>query len=238
MEQQSTKARIFQDLVKKGMNPMVAAGWVGNWDVETGGFKQMQEQNPSSGQGGYGWGQWTGPRRQGLFDFATQNKLDPNSYEANFGYAEQERQQGKHFPVGFSEMVAQKAKTPGEAALMISQQAQRPAKGMEHNPERMASAEELYASAKPEENNVSDKSIKLVRADTGEMGEAPTQPEQPKARAKVRDFMSGSMQGGLAGMANPGYQDMSSYSDDKLQSLIGLLLAGAMGGQRSRQRVR
>ena len=80
MEQQSTKARIFQDLVKKGMNPIVAAGWVGNWDVETGGFKQMQEQNPASGgYGGYGWGQWTGPRRQGLFVLAKQNNLDPIS---------------------------------------------------------------------------------------------------------------------------------------------------------------
>ena len=238
MEQQSTKARIFQDLVKKGMNPMVAAGWVGNWDVETGGFKQMQEQNPASGQGGYGWGQWTGPRRQGLFDFAKQNNLDPNSYEANFGYAELERQQGRYFPVGFSEMVAQKAKTPAEAALMISQQAQRPAAGMEHNDLRSKSAEELYASAQPAATPGTQQGIQIPRAnENAKNAEAPNAPQQPQRQIPMGDA-TGFMNAGFAGLSNPGFQDMSGYSDDRLQSLMGLLLAGAMGGQRSRQRVR
>lgn len=49
---------------------------------------------------------------------------------------------------------------------------------------------------------------------------------------------TGFMNAGFAGLSNPGFQDMSGYSDDRLQSLMGLLLAGAMGGQRSRQRVR
>ena len=239
MEQQSTKARVFQDLVKRGMNPIVAAGWAGNWDVETGGFKQMQEQKPLSGEGGLGWGQWTGPRRQAFLDYANQRKLNPNSYDANFGYAVQEMEQGQHMPRGFNDYLARVAKTPGEAAALISQYAQRPAKGMEHNDLRMASAEELVNTpvGSPETVNT-PANPKITRANVSEMGEAPQEPTQPKARMPIKDFASGSIQGGLAGMANPGYQDVGGYSDDRLQGLIGLLLAGAMGGQRSRERTR
>ena len=240
MEQQNIKSRIFQDLVKRGMPPLVAAGWVGNWDVETGGFKQMQEQKPLSGEGGLGWGQWTGPRRQEFLDYANQNKLDPNSYEANFGNAVREMEQGVHMPKGFSDYVARTAKSPSEAALLISQMVQRPAKGMEHNPERVASAEDIFKSNNPEMVNTTEgaRNPQLIRANVNQYGEAPTEPTQPKSRMPIRDFMPGGMQGGLAGMSNPGYEDMSQYSDSRLQSLIGLLLAGSMGGQRSRERMR
>jgi hypothetical protein len=238
MEQQSIKSKIFQDLVKKGMPPIVAAGWVGNWDAETGGFKQMQEQNPISGQGGLGWGQWTGPRRQEFLDYANQNKLNPNSYDANFGNALREMEQGIHMPKGFTDYVAKNAKSPREAALLISQMAQRPAKGMEHNDLRMASAEELYASAQPAATpgGATPATPQVVRANQKETGEAPQAPMQPRGSAPMGDA-SGFMNAGFSGMSNPGFQDVSGYSDDRLQGLIGLLLSGAMGGQRSRKRV-
>lgn len=239
MEQQSTRARVFQDLVKRGYNPIVAAGWAGNWDVETGGFKQMQEQNPISGQGGLGWGQWTGPRRQAFLDYANQNKLNPNSYEANMGYATQEIDQGVHMPKGLNEYIAQNAQTPSQAAVMISDMAQRPAKGMEHNDLRSKAAEELYASAQPAATpgGQTPQSVpQIVRATAKDQGTAPQAPMQPKGSAPMGDA-TGFMNAGYAGMSNPGYQDYSGYSDDKLTGLIGLLLAGAMGGQRSRKRV-
>lgn len=238
MEQQSIKARIWQDLVKKGINPMVAAGWAGNWDVETGGFKQMQEQNPTSGQGGLGWGQWTGPRRQAFVEYANQNNLNPNSYEANLGYAQQEMEQGVHMPKGFNDWVATQAKSPGEAALLISQYAQRPAKGMEHNDLRSRAAEELYASAQPAATpgGATPATPQIVRAQPKESGQVPQAPMQPKGSAPMGDA-SGFMNAGFSGMSNPGFQDVSGYSDDRLQGLIGLLLSGAMGGQRSRKRV-
>ena len=49
-------------------------GMFGNFHVETGGFKHMQELNPTvaGSRGGYGWPQWTGPRRRAYEAWCTQ----------------------------------------------------------------------------------------------------------------------------------------------------------------------
>lgn len=241
MEPQSIKGRIFQDLVKRGVPAMVAAGWAGNWDVETGGFKQMQEQNPISGQGGLGWGQWTGPRRQEFLDFSKQSKLDPNSYEANFGNALREMEQGVHMPKGFNDYVARTAKSPSEAALLISQNAQRPAKGMEHNPERMASAEDVFKTFNTSERvNTTEgtRNPQLLRAnvDPSRYQRAQAQqPQQPHSRPALGDA-TGFISAGYGGVSNPGYEDVSNQAEERMKGLISLLLAGGLGGQRSRMR--
>ena len=43
-----------------------AAAVLGNLGHECGGFRLMQEQKPTvpGSRGGYGWAQWTGPRRR------------------------------------------------------------------------------------------------------------------------------------------------------------------------------
>lgn len=69
-----------------------AAGFVGNLGFESGGFKTLQEIAPavSGSRGGYGWAQWTGPRRRAFEAWCKAQGLKPSSDEANFGFAVEE----------------------------------------------------------------------------------------------------------------------------------------------------
>jgi hypothetical protein len=51
----------------------------------------MQELKPvGGGRGGWGWCQWTGPRRVAFEAFATARELDFASDEANYGFLQHE----------------------------------------------------------------------------------------------------------------------------------------------------
>lgn len=65
-----------------------AAAVVGNLGHESGGFKFLQEKKPlvPGSKGGYGWAQWTGPRRRAYEDYCSRNNLDPASDKANYGF--------------------------------------------------------------------------------------------------------------------------------------------------------
>src|SRR4029079_7057606 len=39
-----------------------------------------------AGRGGYGWCQWTGPRRKEFFDWCKKHRLEWKTDEANYGY--------------------------------------------------------------------------------------------------------------------------------------------------------
>jgi len=85
--------RLMRDLMRDfDLTKEQAAGVVGNLDYETGGFKFMQEIDPivPGSKGGYGFAQWTGPRRVAFEEYAAANKLDPSSYEANYGFLKHE----------------------------------------------------------------------------------------------------------------------------------------------------
>jgi Phage tail lysozyme/Chaperone of endosialidase len=74
-----------------GLTKDQATGFAGTLGYESGDFKTLQEQAPvGGGRGGYGWAQWTGPRRTDFENFAKQNNLDPSSPEANQGFLDQE----------------------------------------------------------------------------------------------------------------------------------------------------
>ncbi len=77
--------RLQDDL---GLTEEQAAGIVGNFGHETGGFKNLQEINPlvPGSKGGWGWAQWTGPRRRSFEAWANERGLDPSSDEANYGF--------------------------------------------------------------------------------------------------------------------------------------------------------
>jgi hypothetical protein len=65
-----------------------AAAILGNLGHESGGFKFLQEKKPliPGSKGGYGWAQWTGPRRRQYEAYCSRNKLDPASDKANYGF--------------------------------------------------------------------------------------------------------------------------------------------------------
>jgi hypothetical protein len=67
-----------------------AAGLVGNLGHESEGFQTLQERGMASGRGGYGWAQWTGPRRREFEGWAAAQGLDPASDAANYGFLKYE----------------------------------------------------------------------------------------------------------------------------------------------------
>lgn len=69
-------------------SPEDAAAVLGNAGHESAGFTRMQELKPTvkGSRGGYGWFQWTGPRRRAFEAYVNRNKLDINSREANYAF--------------------------------------------------------------------------------------------------------------------------------------------------------
>lgn len=84
----STPQRLMTDLQRDyGLTAEQAAGWVGNFGHESGNFRYQEELQPNRyGTRGYGFAQWTGPRRTALFDHAASRGLDVNSYEAQYSF--------------------------------------------------------------------------------------------------------------------------------------------------------
>jgi len=63
-----------------------AAGCMGNLGHESGGLVELREIGAAPGRGGYGWAQWTGPRRIAFLHYCDVVKFDWHSEEANYGY--------------------------------------------------------------------------------------------------------------------------------------------------------
>lgn len=119
-------SRLVQDLSRDfNLTPAQAAGVAGNLAHETGGFKHMQEIQPMipGSRGGYGFAQWTGPRRKAFEAWTAENGLDPNSYEANYGFLAHEL---KNTPEGAVLGPLSQAQTPDQAAEVFSNQFLRP----------------------------------------------------------------------------------------------------------------
>lgn len=78
---------IMRDLMRDlGLRDFQAAGVLGNIGVESNGFKTFQEMAPRGGAGGYGWAQWTGPRRRAFFAWIAEKGLHRDSDQANYGF--------------------------------------------------------------------------------------------------------------------------------------------------------
>jgi hypothetical protein len=63
-----------------------AAGAVGNLGHESAGFTFLHEIGQPPGRGGYGWGQWTGPRRHSFLWWCETHHLDWRSDDANLTF--------------------------------------------------------------------------------------------------------------------------------------------------------
>jgi Phage tail lysozyme len=71
-----------------GLQPYQAAGVVGHLGHESAGLQAINERNPliKGSRGGFGWAQWTGPRRRQFERWAAETGLDPASDQANYGF--------------------------------------------------------------------------------------------------------------------------------------------------------
>lgn len=65
-----------------------AAAIFGNLGHESLGFTKLQEMKPTvkGSRGGWGWAQWTGPRRKAFEAYCARTGKDPASDEANYAY--------------------------------------------------------------------------------------------------------------------------------------------------------
>ena len=75
---------------KYGLTREQATGPVGVMGYESGNFKTLQEIGHSGTGSGYGYAQWTGPRRTAFLEWSKEHKLNPSSYEANEGFMDHE----------------------------------------------------------------------------------------------------------------------------------------------------
>lgn len=85
---------VMRDLMGDfGLTDEQTAAILGNLGHECAGFTILHEIGQPEGKGGYGWAQWTGPRRESFFKWCKANSnLDWQSDEANYGYLKFELQ--------------------------------------------------------------------------------------------------------------------------------------------------
>lgn len=85
---------IIQDLMNDfGLTLNQAAGVLGNVGHECAGFRKLQEVKPivPGSRGGWGWCQWTGPRRRAFEAWCVENEFDNLSADdANYGFLKHE----------------------------------------------------------------------------------------------------------------------------------------------------
>lgn len=86
-------AQLKADLMRDfGLSGMHAGAIVANLHWESGGFKSLQEIKPmiAGSRGGFGYAQWTGPRRRQFEAWVKARGLDARSYAANYGFLKHE----------------------------------------------------------------------------------------------------------------------------------------------------
>lgn len=77
---------LIQDFPQLGR--LDAAAVFGNFGHESAGFTKLQEIAPTvrGSRGGYGWPQWTGPRRRAYEAYCLRNGKDPAAPASNYAY--------------------------------------------------------------------------------------------------------------------------------------------------------
>lgn len=143
--------RLMSDLMNDfNLSQDQAAGIVGNLSHESGGFKTLQEERPvvPGSRGGFGYAQWTGPRRRAFEKWAQDKGLDPKSYDANYGFLKHELTQTPERGVLANLAGAQNYQ---DAAQVFSEQFLRP--GIPHMESRLRRAGRYAGGEAPPESS-------------------------------------------------------------------------------------
>lgn len=131
--QSQTAAQIMSILMQGGLSAAGAAGMVGNW---------VQESSLNPNASGGGLAQWIGSRYGALQSYAASIGKSPNTVDAQARFALQELQ--TTYPNLYATLGT--ITDPGSAALMISNQYERPAASAANNPRRVGMAKAVYAA--------------------------------------------------------------------------------------------
>jgi hypothetical protein len=120
---------------QKGVAPHIAAGIVGN-------FTQESNVNPNitNSLGAFGAGQWLGPRKKALFNFAKNTGRKPNSLDTQLDFTLYELQTTE----ANANKALSKAKTPEEAAYIFRKKYERSGEHEANDKRRINTAQSLY----------------------------------------------------------------------------------------------
>lgn len=128
--------------VDLGITREQACGIFGNLGTETGGFTALQEKAPTiaGSRGGYGWMQWTGPRRRKYEAWCKANNLNATVDETNYKYLVQETKTDE------AHSLAQLKKTTTLASATETFMRQNLRPGAPHLENRIEWAKKAYAA--------------------------------------------------------------------------------------------
>ena len=196
--------QLLSDLKRDfGLTNEQAAGVVGNLMHESGGFGSLQEINPSvpGSAGGFGYAQWTGPRRDKFEAYVADQGLDPASYEANYGYLKHELANDPYERRQFN--TVKKANTAAEAARLVSENYLRP--GTPNNAARVRYAEQVlpYANAPIPPGELPEVATALATVPTPRNAPAPVTPSIDMAQMRRISAPSQLIPDTFAGLNKP-----------------------------------
>ncbi|MEY9560482.1 phage tail tape measure protein [Sinorhizobium fredii] len=125
-----------------GLSAGAAAGFAGNLAHESGNFRVLQEVKPlvKGSRGGYGWAQWTGPRRRQFEAFAKERGLDVSKPDTNYAFL---RHELENTPEGAVLGKLKGVTDPQEATRIVSETYLRP--GVPHMRSRYKRTAEIMA---------------------------------------------------------------------------------------------
>lgn len=205
------------------LTPEAAAGFAGNLAHESGNFNTLQEINPTvkGSRGGYGWAQWTGPRRREFESWAAQNNLDPSSPEANYGFLKTELQGNE----GAVLKALQGVSDPAQAAQIVSNQFLRP--GVPHMDSRISRTKAILEAMN------SGGQTQIASAPNAYAPEmmAAAQPQQQNVQVASLDPSIGMPQQMYVGQVNPNGSIGTAVQDAPAQGAIRKAIGGMAGEQ-------
>jgi hypothetical protein len=213
-------AVVVAGLVKRGVPEHVARGVLMNFQDESGLDTGIQEQAPTSGRGGFGLAQWTGPRRVALEQFAqSQGKpIDDPDVQLDYFMSENAGPEA----AAWQHVMA--APTAQDAAVAFVNKWERPA--AEHAASR--SAKYTNASDSPSEGGARFGGTGLDKANPVDPSKALPAQQPQVAKAGDRDKYAAAMSKGLSGLAGmsppvmgasgnmPALPQMESYAAESM----------------------
>jgi len=175
-------AQLLSDLKRDyGLTDEQAAGVVGNLMYESGGFQSLQEISPTvpGSKGGFGYAQWTGPRRTAFENWVGEKGLDPTSYDANYGFLKHELATNRYERNQFNKV--RNADTAAEAARLISENFLRPGKPNLAARQNLASQALGYASSPVPPMDIPGETAVGTKLDVMRAAPTPAQQSMPLA---------------------------------------------------------
>lgn len=190
------------------LTPEQAAGVIGQLGFESEGLQPINERQPvvPGSRGGFGWAQWTGPRRQQFEQWAQEQGLDINTPDANYGFLLHELQGPESRILGD----LRKAPDATTAGRIFTQRFLRP--GEPHQDQRDSWAQRALEFLVP-----SAEAAEMPQ-ETGLAGKIEQARQAGYSDDEIRQYLSGSE--GFASKLDQAKQ--AGYSDDEIWAHFGL----------------